>query len=176
MKSRTYPMNSHPRLSPFQMGPRDSARDRAHAACIAAPFKVVIGYDKIPAGRRALCVIMQLVDAETRALHLFPTLWQFDRLLEKDASEHAAGEAAAADLIVLSGGTAEALEETAERWFESVVTQRHGAPLDLLILFGADESWNIHFEESISAPASRPGRAAIRSGACNAFPPHGAAA
>jgi hypothetical protein len=118
----------------------------------AAPLRVVIAYGDIPAGRRAMNLLTQMLQRETNTVHLIPALWRFDLLEDPDWCERALADAVAADLLILATSKPHSIPTGVDRWVSALLSQRRGTGTAILAWFGSDDEWSISVQEGAHSP------------------------
>lgn len=107
----------------------------------APTFKVVVIYDDLRAGQRAMHTFWSLVAGlpdQTEPLQ--PQLWRFDLLDYPHRFAWALAHSADADLLLLSVSKEGDLPPTADYWLEQWLAGKHGKRAGLVALLGpADE-------------------------------------
>ena len=112
-----------------------------------APLNVVIAYDSIPAGRRALSMLTRLLGQEIQAVNLYRSLWRLDLVNEPECCEQIIVDTTAADLLILSACEPEAHLTAIEDWVSTFLSQRRGVSTAILYLLGGPDNWSISFQE-----------------------------
>jgi hypothetical protein len=128
-----------------------------------APLRVVIAYDGIPAGRRALEMLNRILKQDHEAVHLFPTLWRFDLLDNPESRARAIADALAADLLILSASAPDVIPDTVENWVSVFLSRSRETSTAILALFGTEDEWKISIHEAVSGVTTptRTGRNAV---------------
>jgi hypothetical protein len=127
----------------------DPAGDNGESA--VAPLNVVIAYDGIPAGQRALSMLTRLLGQEIQTVNLYRSLWRLDFINEPECCEQVIADATAADLLILSAGKPEAHPSAIEDWVSLFLSQRRGVSTAILYLLGCPENWSLSFQERFVA-------------------------
>ena len=126
----------------------NSGTDHDQLGLPAAPFfSVVIVYEEVAAGQRAMRLIRDLASGNESHTGYEPSLWKLAMLLVPKFRELAAGEAAAADMVIVAAQDRETLPVALQGWFESWPPRRpanRGALVALLEL--TDESVEVRGE------------------------------
>jgi hypothetical protein len=99
-------------------------------------LKVVIAYEDIPAGRRAMSMLDRMAQAPLELEELFPSLWQFDLLEDPDWRELATKDALKAAMIIISASSASDLPTTVREWIKVSLDQKQGATTAVVALLG----------------------------------------
>jgi hypothetical protein len=143
-----------------------------------APLNVVIAYDDIPAGQRALSMLTRLLGQEIQTVNLHRSIWRLDFINEPECCEQIIADTTAADLLILSTGEPEAHPSAIEDWVSAFLSQRRGASTAILYLLGCPDNWSLSIQESViertdpqttamstPAPASRLAQEPVGTGA-----------
>jgi hypothetical protein len=103
-------------------------------------FRVVIAYDNLVAGIEAADVLrrvaLQLEEEfgiQDDVWQIDSGVWKFETLRDPELRAEAAGEAVAADIIIISVGSAE-LPASVENWIESVLLRKEGGQAAMVAL------------------------------------------
>lgn len=107
------------------------------------PLKVVVAYEDVPAGHRAVGLLKELLQGLVDDVELQPVLWRFDLLRDLHWHKMAVTDAAHADMLVLSTSGSSELPDAVSRWLEAGAALKHGDGTALVVLRGAEEAWAI---------------------------------
>ena len=117
-----------------------------------APLRVVIAYDDVPAGRRALAMLDRVLQHDHAAVHLFPSLWRFDLLKDPEWRDDAVADAITANLLILSTSGQETIAEGIDGWVSTFLSCRRETDTAILALFGPDDEWTISVQQAEARP------------------------
>jgi hypothetical protein len=112
---------------------------------------VFVAYADVPAARRAISTITDVLRATGRKFEFLPMLWRFDQLAEAKWRECALADTAGANLIIFASSTPGELPPPVESWTNELIARKRGLPLTLVALLGPDDSWTISLETPPSA-------------------------
>ena len=112
----------------------DSMNDTPDAD--AATLNVVIAYDDVPAGQRAMHTLADLGRDFADEVDLGPQLWRFEYLEDPDWRALAAKDAIKADIIIISTTGEGELPAAVESWLAACLTQKHGTSAAVVALLG----------------------------------------
>ena len=127
----------------------DPVGDNGESA--VAPPNVVIAYDGIPAGQRALSMLNRLLGQEIQTVNLYRSLWRLDLINDPECCEQIIADTIAADLLILSAGEPEAYPTAIEDWVSLFSSQRRGVSTAILYLLGRPDNWSYSFQERVIA-------------------------
>jgi hypothetical protein len=111
------------------------------------PLKVIIVYNNVAAGHRAMGVLLKLAANATERLKVAPILYRFELLDDPHWREVAASDAADCDMIILSTSVADELPESINAWAKESLASRSGASIALLTLFGSQDAWTVWIQD-----------------------------
>ncbi len=117
----------------------DEARRAPRVSGDSVPLRVVIAYDCLAAGKRAMRVIGDLAKALGNTIEFEPTPWSFDLLADVDWREVAASDAVRADILIIATSGARPVPSEVERWTEAAIQRKQGTAAAVVALFGAEE-------------------------------------
>jgi hypothetical protein len=103
-------------------------------------LRVVIAYDEIGAGRRAMDVLADVAKRLGNDIEFQPLPWSFDLLADLDWREVAASEAINADILIISTSSANPLPPAVGRWAEAAISEKQGTHAAVVALFGSEEN------------------------------------
>jgi hypothetical protein len=138
------------KLTPPPPGARRSSKSK-RAVPAPQPFHAFIAYADLPAAKRALTVINEVLDATAGKFALKPMLWRFDQLCADRWSETAIADAHTASVVVLASSAPGPVAPAVESWVTKLLHRKQGGRITVVSLQGEDDAWTI----SIEAP-SRP--------------------
>lgn len=118
------------------------------------PFRALIAYADIPAARRAMSEIRDVLAATRRGYELHPMLWRFDQLGAPSWREVALRDAANAAVVVLAGSEPGSLPASLERWVSTLLSRKEGRPTTIVAVLGATDAWTITIEKPATAAAA----------------------
>lgn len=104
------------------------------------PLRVVIAYDDLAAGKRAMRVMADLGQGLGDDLDFHPLPWSFDLLGDVDWREVAASDAVNADILIIAMNSAGTLPPAVERWVATTIAQMRGTNAAVVALFGSEEN------------------------------------
>ena len=91
-------------------------------------FNVVMVYEDVPTGSRAMKTYGHIVDQIGREVAFNNEMWKFDALRQPEVKELAAAQAAQADMIIISAHGNRELPQAVRSWIDLWLTrQRTGA-------------------------------------------------
>lgn len=151
-------MNARAAHHPLSRPPR---RFRRLTPPPPVPFDVFIAYADLPAARRAIAVINDVLRATGRRFAFQPMLWRFDQLAAEKWREGALADAAATSLVIFASTESGELSPALESWANALLARKRGGRLTLVALLGENDTWTISIEESaLTAPAASAMKAA----------------
>ena len=103
-------------------------------------LQVVIAYDDIAAGGRAMRVLADLGEGLGDAIEFQPIPWSFDLLADVDWREMAATDAVNADILIIGTSSTNPLPLAVQRWVETAIAQKRGTDAAVVALFGLEEN------------------------------------
>jgi len=106
-------------------------------------LRVVIAYDDLAAGKRAMRVLAELSKGLGEALELQPFPWSFEVLLDANWRGAGTNDAAVADILMIATSGATPFAPRIARWIETIIRQKQGTDAAVVVLVG---------EESKSVP------------------------
>lgn len=115
------------------------------------PFNALIAYADVPAARRAMNEIRDVLAASGRHYEFRPMLWRFDQLGRENWSEVALRDAAEAAIVVVAS-TEVGLDLGLERWVGQLLARKLGKPMTIVAVLGATEAWTISIEQPVAVP------------------------
>lgn len=104
------------------------------------PLRVVIAYNEIAAGKRAMRVISDLGRELGEDINFLPFPWSFELLADTDWGEVAAGDAVRADILIIATSSTGPLPPAVGRWTEAAITRKQGTAAAVIALFGPEEN------------------------------------
>jgi hypothetical protein len=117
----------------------------------ASCYKVVIGYQNLEAGERALRMLDGLVGSFNPLDELDVTVWHFDRLSDPESLDRALAEANEADLIVFSSNRPKSAPSAGETWLKLSLDSKTRQANSVVVLFRREEIWTFSIQEETSA-------------------------
>ena len=103
-------------------------------------LRVVIAYNDVAAGKRAMRVLADLGKGLGDDIEFQPFPWSFDLLADMDWREAAARDACNADILIIATSSASPLPPAVERWAKAAISQKRGTATAVVALFGSDEN------------------------------------
>jgi hypothetical protein len=128
---------------------RVRSRPTAAKSAAPAPFHAFIAYADLPAARRAMSTISDVLRATQGKFAFKPMLWRFDQLAHAKWCDYAISDAAEAAVVVLASSAPGPAPAAIEQWVSSLLQRKRGQRTTVVSLQGEDEAWTI----SIEAPA-----------------------
>ena len=103
-------------------------------------LRVVIAYNDVAAGKRAMRVMGNLRPrfGDAIAFRLLP--WSFDLLTDTGWSEAAARDADEADMLFIATSSIHPLPSAIEQWVETAISRKRGTAAAVIALFGPKEN------------------------------------
>jgi len=103
-------------------------------------LRVVIAYNDVAAGKRAMRVMANLRQrfGDAIAFRLLP--WSFDLLTDTGWSEAAARDADEADMLFIATSSIHPLPFAIEQWVETAISRKRGTAAAVIALFGPKEN------------------------------------
>jgi hypothetical protein len=148
---------------PFVNEPGDEdadARDLNH------PLRIVIAYNEVPAGKRAMRVMSDLARGLGEAVEFQPLPWSFDLLADTDWAKVAGDDAVNADILIIATSSADPLPPAVGRWAEAAISRKQGTAAAVVALLGPEEQPDGHDSARLAAI-----RAAARQAGLDFFAP-----
>ncbi|MEQ2010087.1 MAG: hypothetical protein ABMA26_25165 [Limisphaerales bacterium] len=102
-------------------------------------LRVVIAYNEMAAGKRAIRVMTDLGKSLGEAVEFHPLPWSFDLLSDTDWGEVAANDAIKADILIIATSSEQPLPTVVERWATDAISKKRGTPAAVVALFGPEE-------------------------------------
>jgi hypothetical protein len=90
-------------------------------------FNVMIAYDDVAAGQRAMQIVSNLARDHEGELGLQPQPWRFDLLADPYFREFATADARKADLVIISTGSESDLPAAVRSWMTACLAQKQGS-------------------------------------------------
>lgn len=103
-------------------------------------LRVVIAYNEITAGKRAMRVMTDLGRQLGEDINFLPFPWSFDLLSDTDWGEVAAGDAVRADILIIATSSTNPLPPAVGRWTASAISRKQGTAAAVIALFGPEEN------------------------------------
>jgi hypothetical protein len=116
----------------------------------AQPFHAFIAYADLPAARRAMGVINEVLEATAGKFTLKPMLWRFDQLASAKWCDYALTDAREAAVVVLASSRPGSLPVALEQWIGALIHHQRGQRVTVISLQGEHDAWTI----TIEAPAA----------------------
>jgi len=111
------------------------------------PLRVVVVYEDVPAGLRAVGVLKEVLQDLSGDVELQPVLWRFDLLDDLHWQKMAVNDAAHADILILSTAGSLGLPEAVGRWLEASAARKGDGDTALVVLRGTKEAWTISLQD-----------------------------
>lgn len=113
-------------------------------------FDAFIAYADLPAARRALHTIDEVLRAAPRPHSLHPMLWRFDQIAAAKWHASALADATKASIVVLASSSG-GLTPELESWIGEILAHKRGARITIVALLGGEEAWTVSIEETANA-------------------------
>jgi hypothetical protein len=113
----------------------DSVNDTSDAD--VPTLNIVIAYDDVPAGQRAMHTLADLGRNFADEMDLGPQLWRFEYLEDPDWRALATADAIKADILIVSTTSKSELPAAVENWLADCFVQKHGTSAAVVALLGA---------------------------------------
>jgi len=116
-------------------------RINAHFQCKDQDFRrvhVMILYDDLPAGYRAMELFSHLVEEHGDTIELNPLIWRFDLVEDPGWTEVLDQEAMRSDLFIISVGPKNGLPMPVRNWLESDLRFKRRASAAVVLLLAED--------------------------------------
>jgi hypothetical protein len=118
----------------------DEASLAADATETKPTLRVVIAYDAVAAGQRALRMVTHLAKSQGDDLELELLPWSFDLLADEVWREVVAIDALHADILIIATHSDQPLPPAIGRWAEDAIRRKHGTSTAVVALFGPEEN------------------------------------
>lgn len=117
------------------LGPEASFQNAEH------PIRVVIVYDEIAAGKRALQVMSNLGREPGEVVAFHPLPWSFGLLADTNWRVMAAADAVRADILIIATASPhpQPLPPAVGQWTEAAISSKQGMPAAVIALFGPED-------------------------------------
>jgi hypothetical protein len=99
-------------------------------------LNIVIAYDDVPAGQRAMHTLADLGRDFADEMDLGPQLWRFEYLEDPDWRALATVDALKADMLIISTTSKTELPAAVESWLTACLAQKHGTSAAIVALLG----------------------------------------
>ena len=103
-------------------------------------LRVVIAYNDLAAGRRAMGLLSELGRELGEEIEFQPIPWSFDLLADVDWSAVSASDAVNADILIIATSDTEPLPAAVGRWTENAIDSKRGTVGAVVALFGPEEN------------------------------------
>jgi hypothetical protein len=133
--------------------PPPAARRRCPAVPPSQPFHAFIAYADLPAARRAMGVINEVLGATAGRFELKPMLWRFDQLASAKWCDYALTDAREAAVVVLASSRRGSLPVALEQWIGALIHYQRGQRVTVISLQGEYDAWTITIEAPAAVPA-----------------------
>lgn len=114
--------------------------EEASGLAAGLTFNVVILYEDVPAGQRAMRTIADVAREFGGELELRPQLWRFELLEDPDWYALAMADAVKADMLIISTSAKSGLSVAVESWIKACLEQKRGTSAAVAALFGAADN------------------------------------
>ena len=105
-------------------------------------LRVVIAYQDVSAGQRAMRVLTDLARGFGEDLEFEPLPWSFHLLAQVDWREVAALDAVRADILIIATSNTRPLPAEIEQWAADAIGQKQGTVAAVVALFGPEENYD----------------------------------
>jgi hypothetical protein len=102
------------------------------------PLRVVVAYDDLGSGQRAMRVLGNVAAALGDAIEFEPMPWSFELLADVDWRKVAASEAVNADIVIIASSSSRPLPPEVGRWTKAAIQQKQGTATAVVALFGPE--------------------------------------
>lgn len=119
----------------YFVNPRFATGDEAQTQ----PFNLVIAYDSVAAGQRAMRLFSYLGREHGDVLKFQTQPWRFDLLADPDWCQFAALDAIKADLLIISASSGSDLPVAVRSWISACLARKRGTHAAVVALFGTEE-------------------------------------
>lgn len=102
-------------------------------------LRVLIAYNDLAAGKRAMRVMISLGKGLGDDLELEPLPWSFELLQDADWRQVATRDAVNADMVIVATSDSRPLPPAVKRWVENIVGRKRGLDAAVVALFGPAE-------------------------------------
>lgn len=102
-------------------------------------LRVLIAYDDLDAGRRAMRVLANLGKGLDEATEFRTIPWPFDLLADLQWRDAAGSEAVDAEILMVATSGTNPLPTGVGRWFKDVIARKRGTKAAVVALFGPEE-------------------------------------
>jgi|ERR1051325_949428 hypothetical protein len=102
-------------------------------------WKILIAYDTVAAGQRAMQLFSWLGRIHGEELDFRPQLWSFDLLADPNWRELAGADLMQADMILVAALGQSDLPAHMRTWLSACLTRRQGADAAIVALFGTED-------------------------------------
>jgi len=102
-------------------------------------LRVVIAYNDIAGGRRAMHVLANIAKELGNDIEFQPLPWLFGLLADVDWREVAASDAVSADILIIATSSTNPLPQAVGRWGEAAISQKRGTHAAVVALFAGGE-------------------------------------
>lgn len=106
----------------------------------ALALRVLIAYNDLAAGKRAMRVMADLGKGLGDEIEFQPIPWSFDLLMDMDWGEVATRDAVQADILIITTSSASPLPPVVGRWAEAAISRKRGTAAAVVALFGTEEN------------------------------------
>lgn len=103
------------------------------------PLRVVLVYQDIADGQRAMRVLNGVVRGQGDDLEFEPVVWSFDLLSDPEWRAAATSDALKADILLISTSSPNPLPEAVERWVEDALGRKRGTEAAIVAIFGSED-------------------------------------
>jgi hypothetical protein len=118
----------------------DEASLAADATETKPTLRVVIAYDAVAAGQRALRMVTHLAKRQGDDIEFELLPWSFDLLAEAGWQAVASNDVATSDILVLATHGPHPLPSRVGQWAEDAIRRKHGTATAVVALFGPEEN------------------------------------
>ncbi len=106
----------------------------------AEQLRVVIAYNEIAAGKRAMRVMTELGREAGEQLDFHPFPWSFNLLADTNWGAIASSDAVQADILIIATNSPHPLPAAVGQWAEAAIDCKQGTATAVIALFGTEEN------------------------------------
>jgi hypothetical protein len=101
-------------------------------------FNVMVLYDSLAAGQRAIQLFTHLPDARSTDLEFRPLIWRFDLVADRNWCERLNEDGFCADLVIISATDRGDLPRALTNWLRTCLGRKKGTNAGVVALLGED--------------------------------------
>jgi hypothetical protein len=104
------------------------------------PLRVVIAYDGLSAGQRALRMLIGILNGIGDGFPFVPLPWAFDLLADAGWRNLASIDAIESDIVIIATNSGHSLPSAVREWAGSIIQGKRGSSAAIVALFGPEDS------------------------------------